>query len=582
VYRKIHAEQTKRVANRRLSPEQVLDRLIEGTPRRKQEKELPGESSSDDESQESAPDVQVPTLSVLGIGSDLHILIEFSKEFARKNEVLQGTTDFINSAENHFSRRDTEGSSLRKSLLPAADVKEYQTQIEGASSQGGTPLDWLAFPVNGVIIRMPESRQDILQKFFAGELQYVSPPPPKEGEQQAPASQKQSIRCLRALLELPFLTLDSEGEKQLSDELKFLKGTRFDLKALEEFEKMERNARLAGANNRFYNGENISQLVREISGRLSHLIREFTRNEPLATRIVQDRSIDKDLMSVEEFVKDYTNKGVLYHGTRKLENVLAIIRNGFIESNSSQGTALAGSGTYTTKERSVASDYTGGNGTVLELAVRNNPNLRVLDLKKFLETDDGKNALQEAQKAGQDLNTYLANKYSLDIIIRGYPIVMNLAAVRVPKNIRDVIKMRLDSIFRGGIPNISRSIGEFESLLNLAEPMGLNNSPSRSDVIDLAAEGLKNEKTVSDSITMLKAMKPEDSEIHTKIAELLGHQNPSVRIEALTLLENLKTQDPNIHKKIQDIQQNDTKWNVKMVASSVMRSLNIPSLEKED
>ena len=139
IYRKIHAEHLKR-GEQGQTAIQVLDRLIQGTARKKHESEVSGESSSDDEMSDSAQsdNIAVPSLSALGIGSDLDILIDFSEDVdaKTKREILTQATDFINSMETHMELRDA-SNIFKKTIVPVGDVKEYQAQIERATEQAG-------------------------------------------------------------------------------------------------------------------------------------------------------------------------------------------------------------------------------------------------------------------------------------------------------------------------------------------------------------------------------------------------------------------------------------------------------------
>ena len=143
---------------------------------------------------------QHPTLDlmdVLGIGSDaISLWTELPLIRRVKNKII----DFMNKAEVTQELRD-EKSEFKSVIFPAADVKTYADQIKRTVSQGGSALDWMAFPlkdVNGV--RAIKEPREIFTPFLKGELNYIS---------HGNSSHKKSIRGLRPLLELPFVNFTS-------------------------------------------------------------------------------------------------------------------------------------------------------------------------------------------------------------------------------------------------------------------------------------------------------------------------------------------------------------------------------------
>ncbi len=208
-------------------------------------------------------------LKALGVGSDYDILIDFPAGFSgNKDQVIKDITDFINSAERYLGLRGDQ-NELKKSIVPLGDVNDYQKQFgnegyQSAVNQGGSTLDWLAFPLtdpmsNGSLantkplpihdFKMPDRHGDILKYFIAGHLQYLRPEPGVTLSD----PDKQTIRGLRALLEIPFLTFDDKSRAQMASELTTVMqhASSMSMRAKEQLLKMIRNARFEGAHNRF-------------------------------------------------------------------------------------------------------------------------------------------------------------------------------------------------------------------------------------------------------------------------------------------------------------------------------------------
>ena len=439
---------------------QTFDRIIDGHSRKEEPVMFHGHYIS----QRPAQDIDM--LTALGIGSDLDILVKFSAGFkGDKNAIMHQATDFINSAENALGLRD-DASSLKKSIVPIGDVKDYDTQVgtdrsgKNAVAQGGSSLDWLAFPVSiasGKSMVMPIDYQQIMHHFLKGELDYIPSP-------QQPTPDKQTIRGLRALLELPFLTYTANGFQVIRTELEALiaKG-RLDHAAQEQIGKMMRNARFEGAKNRFsssiqgVSADTIEGLVQQLAAKNSSVkIPEFMVKNDLVLR----HGVDKGglakagiLMPVEVFIAQHTDQGVLYHGTPDFTNVLNMIRNGMVISKQNQGIAIHGRGVYTDNSRSVperyAKDperYAKDKGVVLELRVQPE-GLRVLDWKTTKNKPELTNLFPNAATAsGEDLDTLfetLARDYDIDVILNTFPLIQNAAAIKLPKKKNDLIKLQI-------------------------------------------------------------------------------------------------------------------------------------------
>ncbi len=397
-------------------------------------------------------------LKTLGISSDFDILIDFSESLTDniKYSIIKLVTHFINSAQS-FLGLTKDKSKIKKSVVPVGDVQDYQKQIgtkgdRSAVLQGGLTLDWLAFDLVEHKIRMPDDHQDILDVFFKSNLQYLT------GKDGTPTPDKQTIRALRPLLEIPFSRYDEAGEIILDAELRALceKGL-FSSEAEEQIEKMIRNAREGSAHNLLAKPERgtVNLKVRQSAKQLSDKFKSKNTKilppaaEFLETKNIQLRRDDKGdlksghiLMSVEDFITKHTENGTVQHGTPDLINVINMMRNGFLVSKSGQGIAACGRGFYTAKDVSTAQTYAKEEGIVVPLQINVHKNLRILDLnspaaKKFADE-------VEKKFPTQDINEVLTNEYDIDIIIDSYILIQNAAALKKPKDIKVLIKAQMD------------------------------------------------------------------------------------------------------------------------------------------
>lgn len=563
------------------SPEmtvRVLDRIITGASR----KPLEGPTLENEEMDRVLRDKELATLSALGIGSDMDFLIEFSPNIdqKKKEQIINKLTHFINSAETRFLLSDVKDATLKKSLVPIGDVKEYSKQIERAVGQGGSTLDFLAFPLSHNVeqeIRMPEHHAYIMDNFINGKVEYL------KGNTDNP--DKQTVRALR-FIEIPFLQFTEKSKEILINDLnkliaKIKSGETIDPLALEQFQKLIRNARFGGAYNRFAvpNEEDpIAKLVHIIStthprgDKEMPLIPEFNRNVAINRnrRDIEDVKVKDALVNLEEFNNNFTCNGVVYHGTPKLEYVLTMIRNGLMPSiPEKQGKALAGAGFYTTKDRDEAQGYSGSDGAVLELPILMHPELRILNMDKF-RTDNPEKFRQlesEAHTYKLDINQYLAQKFDLDIIIVGrYPLIMNSAAIVLPKKMSHLIKMKLQSKNRSieeAIKNKASMIAfkEYYIYYPLGKAIGLHNI---IPPLDLASEQprlleILNDPTTDKAIVLdiFILQPPTTVELQKQMVTYLLDSNSTISDKAAALLSNLEFLHPDVIEEITKLLQHN-------------------------
>lgn len=412
--------------------------------------------------------------SVLGIGSDLDLLI--TTDTPEKEEtLLHEITEFINSVEEKSEIRSI-SSKFKYSIVPIGDVKSYQAQLDRTISQGGNDLDWLAFPISTSQtipqkMKMPVDHPQIFHHFILGTYNYL---PATESAIQGDEKKKikkdtdkQTIRGLRPLLEIPYLHLSDAGRDQMKKELDILihkanEEESLSSGAMEQFEKMIRNARFEGAHNRFYSFDSTGEHTKEIENLVSQLstkmqkrdknlpiIPEFLVNRDIRSRGTTDKCELKKhnvLMSKEEFIQKHTNEGKLYHGTPHIDSILSIIRNGFIVSSAQQGMAACGKGAYMTCNKNTAAGY----GIPIEFSLKERTQPRIVNLESTPDIAKKIPALEKLLESKQlqekDLPQYLAENCDVDIVISQHILIQNSGAIQFPKNIHDLIILYTSTI----------------------------------------------------------------------------------------------------------------------------------------
>jgi hypothetical protein len=358
---------------------------------------------------------------VLGVGSDLDIYIELDPPNQQLEPTLiHAAAEFINSVETKMELRGLKGA-VKSTFMPIADVKLRNQQLQRSHLQGGSTLDWLSLELTNIPeavwgLRGPEFIKDfnIMFDFIDGVYRYI------EGLE--PLQQKQIIRGLRALFEIPFLSIKDMDiiQKQL-DGLDF---SNLKEETKEQIEKLIRNAYMAGAHNRAHREPGLLSKLAE-----HQLIPIFAKPTPItAERVIRGQHADliqAALISCDEFMNNYCdrrdNESVLYHGTDENIKLLYILRNGFIRTGVD---GAFGSGVYTSNDHRTAEAYStatgyrmADTGIVLGLRVIPNSNTRVLKLSE-LSRDTITTLQQEARANGFcDINDLLCNFYHVDVII---------------------------------------------------------------------------------------------------------------------------------------------------------------------
>lgn len=474
-------------------------------------------------------DKELLSVRTLGIGNDLNILIEFPESFAgNKEQILQDLNEFTNSAVTYLGMGEYKGD-IKKAIALMGEVKDYQeTFVDQGNKnkilQGGVTLDWLAFPVTNDMdqkFRFPggDENQQIMTLFLEGQVDYRSPQVALQD------SDKQTVRGLRPLMEVPFLKFTPKGMLIMSQELKALilrvteakknvtgiithemlpeKGI-LSQGAVDEFGKLIRQARFEGAHNRFVNpirclSENeIENLVYNLSteigglggeedasgGKKLPLIPEFLVNKKISANRGDKGNLEAQgyLMPVDEFIDICTDKGIVYHGTPEIQYVLRMVLNGLIPSTSKQGSADEGRGFYTVKEIgsgvNTPTHFASTDGLVIPFKIRRNLPLRILDLRSEkgkellkqlnpdLDTSSGfANRYWGRKPAANAVFETLVNKYDIDIILYGVTLIQNTAAVEMPKNTAQVMTSMIEN-WGSNIKNICSSKNSAKWQLN--------------------------------------------------------------------------------------------------------------------
>ena len=502
---------------------------------------------------------------VLGVGSDFDVLIDPSSPSLFEKTSKQAT-DFILSAETAANLRH-QGGKLKHSIVPLADVKCFDSQVGEAFSQGGSALDLIGFELNSRNFRFPEKLPTLLLDFLHGQYDYLPSSPRAASSNRCPDYQtystdedKQLIRGLRPLLEIPFLSLSPSGEKQLTSELqmvtqKIAKRGHLSPGAKEQIDKLSRNARIGAAGNRFYRSsdeiEKQIRLLGEEIEKVNHtFVPEFVDRVNLDSRTLKEKArfLDPFLTNLDDFKKTHTQNGMLFHGTPNLGGMYGIVRNGLLLSRpgdagspvtkfgaSSQGTAVFGQGGYTTPDYETACSYASGEGCILRLELRQHPNVRVLtfgsgDQKKREKLDS---LCAEANLQFRDCKEYLAREYGVDIIVDQHVLVQNSEVLKLPSTTQDLIRIEADAFifkhfskpdgpFDGSL--VASDLKRYSSLYSLGVVLGHKKveSPIRVVLSPIIQKLPKNYAKESDIGVLLRSLNLDEAKTSPRDKALLN------------------------------------------------------------
>lgn len=380
-------------------------------------------------------------MEVLGNASDIDVLmIGYTKE--KFTELNNRAKEILNSFEMSLDGSSGLSSNLNRTLNTHADVKDYNEQMERATSQGGSTVDFLSLNLATGQLIEPDNVKGAIDDYIRGHYRYLRT---KTGFKIDDIA-KQVVRAYRPLTEVPRLSL-LEPEllmQQTSDVIAELNKKGISNKALEQFGKMDRNSRMAAGNNRLLKGEKESveaaflELLTAVRKKYSNLqtLAEYVPRYPVG-RAARELPANL-LMSVDQFIQQKTaGTGMMYHGTPNFESSLAMARGGFRVSGGmfKQGIAAYGSGAYFSGSESLARSYGRNEGFIFTANLRQDRPVRILNLDALKKEAADKFLADIGQEfPGQDPHTILAEVYGVDIIIRSHIVVVNSAAVALPRD----------------------------------------------------------------------------------------------------------------------------------------------------
>ena len=422
----------------------------------------------------------IPAYYIRGVASDFDVLLyRYSPE--KVDQLIKSGLTLTNSAEDQMNMR-TSNSAMKRAFFAVGDFKVYDKQIDRSTRQGGSELDFLSLDIEAQkLVTPPNSRNvkysETARNLIRGIYRYL---PPVDLVEDA---DKQTVRGLRAIFELPFLRLESEAQlhKELLALIEKAKSQgRISGKAMEQFPKLVRNSRYSGANNRIYRAE-VGSLDADISNLVTALHK--TNVPPVVPEFVDRLHIGRAsdvpedlLITVDKFIAEHTDSGFLYHGTPTVETGMAFLRGGMIVSGGQfgQGGSDYGRGGYTSPYRAVSAGYAGQNGMVLQLKLKANPKLRILDWAKAKDNP----WIQNLRLRYGDTNLFesLARKHGIDIILNTHVLLENISAVDVNGDLRMLLTSLAHYINETENVDADR-VFEFNALRSFMLQMGVSDLP---------------------------------------------------------------------------------------------------------
>ena len=533
----------------------------------------------------------IDSLNIRGIGSDMDVLVDSpGGKSAQTQEAIAKITDSIRVLKRIplegvepleailFPMPDDIGrptlpKAINNTLFPIPDVHDYHTFLEEEYVlYGGSHLDFLAFDMRRGDFVEPSRYRNIVDRFLMGVFDYTAAVDNFTVKNPA----KQTFRGIRVLLEIPFLRVDDEAvlRRELDGVLQDLKRGEVPNKfALSQFVKMTRNARFSGAHNRFFRGsggsieELIKDVITEIERRVpqdgrSGLVAEFIDSIPLETRASTQRMRTLDggepLVRPEEFIRNYTDGGILYHGTPFLEDGLSVVRGGLVTSRGSrnQNNNIFGPGAYLSRDRSEANAYAGETGVVFELRVKNSPSLRIVDVKRIERSPEWSKILQSYgynRDPSKALDQFVAD-YGIDILVSSnnptISLVQNTRAMEMPTGAVALINIlnryltnteidldkRLTSLptykimYDGASPStrirVDEPIRVAENMVDRIQGSKLDVDTLRTFIITFPPKNDANSTLYEKLLLKLNAT-ADDPNIHIRTNVLLGYQHLS-------------------------------------------------------
>ncbi|HSX13344.1 MAG TPA: hypothetical protein VLE96_02880 [Chlamydiales bacterium] len=500
------------------SPEEILQKMAQGTYKFRD-----GQTES------------LSKLIVLGVGSDIEILIQFSDSFlqqasasSQSEQVIHSVRSFINAFGNTLP-----DSPIKNALVPYADVKEYQKQTSRAMRQGGSPLDWLAFPVSpksGIGIISPPGHPNLVNQILEGTLPFL----PKTNAENVDVT---TLRVIRSLLEVPCLSLSYSDEKAWMHRLRKIQTTEsaYPTEITKVFSEAMGNIRFVQASNQWVRAKKGPfALVCQIGQKNCKfpLIPELLDEDNIETR---EEEFDPGhlreigaLLSRTQFIENFTDNGLLYHGTPNMWNFFPIIRGAYFVSSELQGTAFMGRGFYTTSSINLAQSYAQA-AHPIPLRPIESSKLRILNLRHFQSYHLSKyhKLVKEARRKKIDFHQYLANEYKIDIIINEHVLIQNAKAIQRPRTIEKFFLSEEQTLLKqaesiDSIDQCTSVLNKFREHLELANGYAHSVNPKIVESLENKLRKFEpDDKIFFAAISLIKQQRYKQSPISEMALEIL-------------------------------------------------------------
>lgn len=412
---------------------------------------------------------------VLGVGNGASIYIELEPRNPDLEQIIkQQAMELINLIPINS-----------KNGLPRIDISIGNTELMGFNHHGGATINLLSLDITSAdarqyhIVQPPTVEFNIFNDCIDGIYRYIKGP-----NNPTPA---QIMKAVAHLLAMPFLNIKDplEIEQQIvriKDSLWlswWTQPTSDETLALVNI--LERNAFYGNAHNRAHRESNGVLIKIANRGLIPIFANCMPINKERKVAGLHENIVNKILINQSEFLEKYCKKQpngeyTLFHGTKKFDNVLNILKQGFINSisfkqgglgpsfvvipsvvcsalfgaigcayggayggvggigvalygNSIGGGALSGSGVYTTNNLDYLKIFAAGiEDNSLSLTISNNKYIRAADTSMLSYFDWFRLKKESINKGCFDINDLLSQYYNIDAIIymeKDYIIIQN-------------------------------------------------------------------------------------------------------------------------------------------------------------
>lgn len=231
----------------------------------------------------------------------------------------------------------------------------------------------------------------------------------------------------------------------------------------------------------FFSGESNKKTVGELG------LHRSTEHLPL--------SLKNYVMPASEFVKNFLDDGMFYHGTPRVEWALNIAKEGFAETtyNENYNGAFFSNNFYYSNlyrnnilhpkrtEKNGKTDF----GIVLELTLKLGVRPNVLDLRSRDAHTKFSSFASEAKAKGVTISDLLATQYGIDIIIyRDHEFVIKNSSVIAALDVRSIAQKISEAIQQkpARLKGYAQKYVSYLSLREYAIALGINDLPAAPDV----------------------------------------------------------------------------------------------------